>query len=156
MKSSEWSSLDSALARLEGLPEDARIADGVITTHLRQKFAQLLVDEHRRRSGAGEDEGAITLWANQMTSRVVLDPQSLYRLFELQMKGELTEFWQRLDITEPGLSRGEKAGPAQQQIEEAHWNLREGRRFHCAEGCEFVGEDLYLSHRDRGHHPVPI
>ena len=155
MKSSEWPSLDSALAGLEGLADEARAADAKVTDYLRQKFAELLADEHRRRAGAGEDDGTIALWASQMASRVDLDPQALYSLFELQLKKELGEFWQKLDVTEPGPSAMKRTAPPPPK-EEVRWNLRAGRRFHCSEGCEFVGEELYLAHRDRGHHPVPV
>ena len=157
MKNSEWSKLDVALKGLDGLPEGALAADRVIVNHLKQKFAELLVDEHRRRRGGGEDEGAIMLWASQMANREVLDPPSLYNLFDMQLRRELREFWGRLDIAGPGSSpKGGREVPAPTFRDDAQWNMREGRRFHCSEGCEFVGDELYLAHRDRGHHPVPV
>ena len=162
MRNSEWPSLDSALGGLEGLPNEARIADETITKYLRQKFGEILVKEQRKRLGPQEDEATIALWANRVTSRVVLDSSALYNLFDLQMKNELREFWDGLDF-EPGPSaKGAMAPPAPPTVstsppkEDAHWNMKKERRFHCTEGCEFAGEELYLAHRDRGHHPVPL
>jgi hypothetical protein len=160
MKNSEWPSIDSALGELVGLPEDARVADDTITKYLRQKFAEILVNEQRRRLGPMEDEASIALWASKVTNRVVLDPSALYNLFDLQMKNELREFWKGLDFEPSPSARGAMAPPAPEPApppqEDAHWNMKKERRFHCTEGCEFVGEELYLAHRDRGHHPVPL
>jgi hypothetical protein len=160
MRNSEWPSLDSALGGLEGLSDGARVADETITKYLRQKFGEILVKEQRKRLGPMEDEATIALWASKVTDRVVLDPSALYNLFDLQMKNELKEFWDGLDF-EPGSSaKGATAPPAPAPAtppnENAHWNMKKEKRFHCTEGCEFVGEELYLAHRDRGHHPVPL
>jgi len=159
MRKSEWPSLDSALGGLEGFPEEARVADETITRYLREKFQKLLVNEQRKRSGQVVDDAAVVLWASKVTNRVVLDPSGLYNLFDLQLKNELREFWDGLDF-EPSASKGAKApsapAPGPPPKEDAPWNMKKERRFHCTEGCEFVGEELYLAHRDRGHHPVPL
>jgi hypothetical protein len=158
MRSSEWPSLDSVLGGLDGLPEGARVADETITKYLREKFGELLVNEQRKRSGPLEDEADVVLWASKVTNRVVLDPSALYNLFDLQLKNELGDFWEGIDF-EPSMSRGAKASqapPEQPPKHSAPWNMKKERRFHCTEGCEFVGEELYLAHRDRGHHPVPL
>lgn len=157
MTSSEWPRLERALGGLDGFRGDAAAADGAITSYFKQKFSELLANEHRKRSGAAEDEATIALWARHVTERVALDAPALYRLFELQLKGELGEFWNKLDWERPDLSASRpKAAPAPPPDEDAQWNMKGGRRFHCSEGCEFVGDELYLAHRDRGHHPVPI
>jgi hypothetical protein len=158
MRSSEWPSLDSALGGLEGLHEDARVADETITNYLRQKFGELLVNEQRKRTGAMEDEAAMVLWANKATNRVVLDPSALYNVFDLQLKNELGEFWEMLDFEPSPAAKGVRvpSTTTAPPKEDAHWNMKGVRVFHCTEGCEFMGEELYLAHRDRGHHPVPI
>jgi len=157
MTSSEWPKLDSALGGLEGLSDDVRLADETTAKYLREKFGELLVNEHRKKSGSVEDEAALLLWASQIANRVVPDASALYNLLDLQLKHELGDFWERLELEEPSWSpKGERKPSAPPPTEDKQWNLREGRRFHCTEGCEFSGEELYLAHRDRGHHPVPI
>jgi hypothetical protein len=73
----------------------------------------------------------------------------LYRLFELHMNKQLDEFWAGLNVgAKPSFTGSYSAGAPRTFI--GH------RRFYCTEGCVFEGESAYLSHRDRGHHPVPF
>ena len=164
MESSDEPRLDSAIRRglkgIEGLPESARFADESITRYLKEKFEELLRSEYRRRSYRNEDEDAIAERTTQIMDGVVLDAEKLYRLFELHMNSRHDEFWEGL---KPPAGTGAASSPANDmgkarfsRIYPAGAPLIAGhRRFYCLEGCSIEGEQSYLEHRDRGHHPVP-
>jgi hypothetical protein len=166
MTGSEESRLDSALRRglkgIEGLPESARFADESITKYLKQKFNEVLLSEYRRRSYRNEDEAALVERTNRIMDDVVLDAQRMYRLFELRMNDKLDEFWEGLGLGAKGEGASEPSvGPGRVPFADSYsigasatpaWR----RRYYCIEGCLFEGEQAYLEHRDRGHHPVPV
>ena len=160
MESSEEHRLDSALRRglkgIEDLPESARLSDASITRHLREKFGEVLVKEYSRMSSS-EDGPSVTARASQAMDQVVLDAQKLYYLFELHLRNKDEEFWAGLG---PGVmpTKVEETGkPAFKGYSlDTRENRTSTRRFYCTEGCVFEGEEAYLFHRDRGHHPVPV
>jgi hypothetical protein len=153
MESSEESRLDSALRRglrrIEGLPESARFADENITKYLKQKIGELMIREYKRRTYRDEDETAIAGQTSRSLDDGVLDAQKLYRLFELHMNKQLDEFWAGINVGAKTSFTGSYSGGAPRSYI-GH------RKFYCTEGCVFEGESAYLSHRDRGHHPVPL
>jgi hypothetical protein len=166
MASSEESRLDSALRRglkgIEGLPESAHFADENITRYLKQKLGELLLSEYRKMSYRNEDEAAIAERANQVLDDVVLDAQKLYSLFELHMDKEHDRFWENLGVQGKGGGGEPPAGDAGNVTFSNSYSTGAPlppawrRRFYCTEGCLFEGEQAYLEHRDRGHHPVPL
>ena len=89
---------------------------------------------------------------------VVLDAEKLYRLFELHMNSRHDEFWEGLrpdgKVAAPAKDPGRS--PFVGTYSTAAPRAPTGpRRFYCLEGCLVDGEQAYLEHRDRGHHPVP-
>jgi hypothetical protein len=169
MEDSRDSSLESALRKglneTEGLGMGARAADGKIREYLGQTLKDMLVHEYRRRFDKYEDEAAIRRWVALTVNESSLDAQTIYLLFELRMRSKMDEFWKELDLADDkmtGLVKlgGTGVGPVRSEsrvpsFDKASW-AKSGRRFHCDEGCDFVGDDLYLAHRDRGHHPIPL
>jgi hypothetical protein len=157
MESSEEHRLDSALRKglkgIEGLPESARLADASISRYLREKFGEVLLNEYSRIS-KHEEGSSITERTSQAMDQVVLDAQKLYSLFELHLRNKGEEFWQGVGSDVLGSAKG-SGKPSFSGYSFNTQGTPSSRKFYCVEGCEFEGEEAYLFHRDRGHHPVP-
>ena len=165
MKGSRGSSLDQALEGglkvIESLTEDARSADETITKYLRTKTGELLAS---RRGASAEDGDASIRWASEVLDQVVLDAATMYGLFERHLKNDLGEFWEGLDL-EGSLKEKEGRTPPDESSKGmvpyaystgTQQNPLRERQFRCAEGCVIYVDVSYLSHRDWGHHAIPI